>query len=124
MPSTFPGKAPNPALPHEVALCLSFFAGRNLPRSRGRIYVGPFAIIANSNGRPTPQLRSSIADRASNVGRTTENVTWVMVTNGGTPVRKEPAGAKVITAGWVDDAFDTQRRRGAGPSTRTNWSAV
>jgi hypothetical protein len=28
-----------------------------------------------------------------------------------------------IVAGWIDDAFDTQRRRGPDPSFRTNWGA-
>jgi hypothetical protein len=78
----------------------------------------------SGEGRPTPQLMDSIADRASNVARTTENVTWVMVTKGGFPIQKEPAGAKVITAGWVDDAYDTQRRRGLAPLTRKLWDGT
>jgi hypothetical protein len=127
LPAAFPGPVNAQGLPTEVAVCLSFFAGRNLPRSRGRIYIGPLNVAASTtqgDGRPTPQLIGSIADRASNVARTTENVTWVMVTKGGFPVQKEPAGAKVITAGWVDNAYDTQRRRGLAPQTRLAWSGT
>lgn len=115
-------------LPAEVALTMSFFAGRNLPRNRGRIYLGPFGVnaLANVNLRPNVQatLIAGIADRASNVGRTTENVTWVMVTRGGTKAPLDPPGAKVITAGWVDDGWDTVRRRGLAPTTRSPFSAT
>jgi hypothetical protein len=126
LPAAWPGRVNVAGLPTEVAVCLSFYAGRNLPRSRGRIYIGPLNVASSTSGegRPTPQLIDSIADRASNVARTTENVTWVMVTKGGFPIQKEPAGAKVITAGWVDDAYDTQRRRGLAPLVRKPWSGT
>lgn len=120
---------PTSTLPTEVALCLSFYAGNNAPRRRGRIYIGPLGgnVLTTSTGSlpvPAPGLLETIADRASNVGRTTENVTWVMVTRGGTKPPLEPPNARVITAGWVDSAWDTQRRRGLKATGRTVFSAT
>ncbi len=118
------------SMPYEDALCLSFYAGLNRPRRRGRIYLGPLNVQALNPGpstaypTPDPQLLACIADRAAAVGRTTENVTWVMVTKGGMKPPVEPAGAKVITAGWVDNAWDHQRRRGLAATARTPFSAV
>ncbi len=122
------GQGTNP-LPTEVALCCSFFAGTNAKRNRGRIYIGPLAtnVVVTSTGTlpvPAPGVLETIADRAANVGRTTENVTWVMVTRGGTKPPLDPPNAKVITAGWVDSAWDTQRRRGLKATGRTTFSAV
>ena len=116
-------------LPLEVAMCLSFFAGTNQPRNRGRIYLGPLAssaVLTSSGSLPVPTtgMLECIADRASAVGRTTENVTWVMVTRGGTKPPFDPPNAKVVTGGWVDSAWDTQRRRGVAATGRTLWSAV
>jgi hypothetical protein len=115
-------------LPYEVALCLSFYAGQNVPRRRGRVFVGPFGTnaLAGSVGNlpiPSSTLMATLADRASAVGRTTENVTWVMVTRGGTVPPFEPANARVITNGWVDSGWDTQRRRGLAATGRTAFSA-
>jgi hypothetical protein len=79
---------------------------------------------ATSEAKVGAQTLAAIADRAAAVARTTENVTWVMVSGGGTVAPIDPPGAKVITAGWIDDAFDTQRRRGRDASSRTLWSGV
>jgi hypothetical protein len=115
-------------LPWEVALCMSYFAGTNTPRRRGRVFIGPLtnAAVSETLGRPgvNSVLLDTVADRASAMGRTTENVTWVMVTEGGTKPPLEAPNARVVTAGWVDDAWDTQRRRGLDASTRKTFSAV
>jgi len=34
------------------------------------------------------------------------------------------AELRIVTAGWVDNAFDTQRRRGEDASSRLSWNAV
>jgi len=52
-------------LPEEIALCLSYFAGRNTPRSRGRLYIGPFnatalGTVGTANSRPAPDLIASL----------------------------------------------------------------
>jgi hypothetical protein len=109
-------------MPYEVALTMSFYAGQNQPRKRGRIYLGPLSTRALTNNLnipiPNAQLMNTIKNRATGAINTTEPVTWVMVTKGGTSPPFEAANARVITAGWTDDAWDTQRRRGLAASTR------
>lgn len=102
--------------PAEIALCLSYATtddpDASLPRRRGRIYCGP---IAGATGeRPAPSLIDLILDfgellgSAGNAG----NTTWVMYS------RMDSTYAKIESI-WCDDAWDTQRRRGIAPSSRT-----
>jgi len=106
-------------LPGEVATCLSYVADRNLPRNRGRIYFGPLGAGANGTVigghlRPSASLLTSLVEGANFLINNTVDLTWVMIS-------QADANAKVITGGWVDNAFDTQRRRGGDPSARTNY---
>jgi hypothetical protein len=61
---TIPTPITESSLPEEVALCLSFYAEKNAPRQRGRIYIGPFntAALATSSGpaRPSEELMQAI----------------------------------------------------------------
>jgi len=98
--------------PREVALCLSFFSERNLPRFRGRLYIGPFG---SAGARPSVDTRNelvALAGRIGNVGGV--DVDWQLFS----PTRN--AYSKV-TAGWVDDEWDTVRSRGRKPTTRTTF---
>jgi hypothetical protein len=63
--ATLPGPAAGEPMPEEVALCLSYFGTRNIPRHRGRIYLGPFSSNCNGTGtgsasRPVAPLVASI----------------------------------------------------------------
>lgn len=114
------------SLPFEVALCGSYSAyqlGVDRRRSRGRIYFGPF----NSNALtdpddqpsvPTTSLMNSVsgalADLRDSGTLATAEVEWVVYS------RMNDA-AYPVTAGWVDNAWDTQRRRQVEASTRINW---
>lgn len=106
-------------LPHEVASVLSFYAGRNLKRRRGRIFIGPLNITAqrqtNLGPRPVESFDEAMRRAAVRL-RATPNilVTWVQVS-------QRDATAQPVTAGWVDDSFDTQRRRGTEPTSRLTW---
>jgi hypothetical protein len=107
-------------LPYEVACVNSYYAGQG-PRLRGRNYIGPLglnAIEASANGTPrvASALRTTITESCLNVLNTSENVTWVQVST-------TYGVATPVIGGWVDDAFDTQRRRGTAPSTRLTWGA-
>lgn len=108
-------------LPSEVALCASIQApqesGEPQARRRGRIFLGPLAdeALALATGRPSTTcidivakaLRDLIADSETStdyalcVYSTVDNVGYQ------------------VTNGWVDNAFDTQRRRGLAPTVRT-----
>jgi hypothetical protein len=111
-------------LPRELAICLSFYADRNLRRQRGRVYLGPIntSAIGNTGNDMTVEVaaRNTIRDAAITLMNATP--TWCVwsearqaevVPGGGN------FGAQPVTAGWVDDAVDIQRRRGLKTSTRT-----
>lgn len=117
-------------LPEEVAVVLSL-QGQNIgwdaqavgsitpvPRKtrRGRLFLGPWGIAVMQSGtqgaRVLPLLRDTIVDRANNIINSTENMSWDIIS----PTRL--LSTKVI-GGYVDNAFDTQRRRGKKETERT-----
>ena len=100
-------------LPSEVALCLSFqgerVAGEPQARKRGRIYIGPLdeQVLAN-DGRPGAAFTSALAGAGGILlVRSEEQTAWKWVVWSGTAQT-----ATIIADGWVDNSFDTQRRRG------------
>lgn len=109
--------------PNEVALCCSFYADRNLPRQRGRIYFGPLrstaGISSDGDARPDAPLRTALAGAASRLAAYSDVGTnspfWGVLS-------RVDADIDIVTAGWIDNAFDTQRRRGRAPTTRTTWT--
>ena len=110
-------------LPREVALVLSMQAepvsGVPQARRRNRKYLGPFGINALANdGRPSPNLRNVIAYSARdllNAAQASASWGWRLYSPT-TSQTMEPHD------GWVDDAWDTQRRRGWDLTSRTLWS--
>lgn len=112
----------NDPLPHEVAVVLSFRAnflsGVPRARSRGRIYFGPLATNALDaqafDGRPTAGLMNALAGAGAYLmSPAIADNPWTWV------VHSELAGDATVVAGFVDNAFDTQRRRGVRTSART-----
>lgn len=119
--------ASNPSttgLPSEVAICLSF-QGVKTPgfpqnRRRGRVYLGPIATSINTAARPSSGARSQICDAAATLCSNLKAAdapgllsVWSHVDN----------DAVEVNDGWVDDTFDTQRRRGVQSTSRTTWVA-
>lgn len=106
--------SPAAGAPRELAVCLSFFADRNLPRQRGRLYVPYFALGAGgAGGRPSLATRETVAlfaDRLQALGGV--DVDWVVWS------RRDNA-ARPVTDFWVDDEWDTVRSRGLKSTTRT-----
>ncbi len=101
--------------PQEVALCLSFYAGRNIPRRRGRLYIGPF-FAGEMAGRPslTQQNRLiAIGNGLAALGGV--DVAWVIYSPTDNTYR-------AVTNTWVDNAWDTQRSRGIAPTGRVTAS--
>lgn len=99
--------------PREVALCLSYYAGQNVPRKRGRVYI-PYNFITGSLGaRPT-----------------TTQMNFVLNNWGNALFKSRPAGALPIVYSridkvgwtmdhlWVDDEWDTVRSRGGRATQR------
>src|SRR5215204_2864361 len=55
------GVTPNSAIPRELALCLSFYSQRNLPRQRGRLYL-PAPLFGSAPAvRPSTTERNKVA---------------------------------------------------------------
>lgn len=116
---TFSGNAPASSLPAEVAVCLSYYSDRPLPRQRGRIYFGPLAstavgTLSAGDVRPSANMITALTTAATRLALRTD-ITWGLIS-------KASGEFLTITDGWVDNALDTQRRRGLSPSTRTEWS--
>lgn len=113
-------------IPLESAICCSFqgdqVSGAPQARRRGRVFLGGWgsatepgdattfpgpdvALIASINTAAETLVGSAFADGW-------QWVVYSRVNNTGAP----------ITNGWVDDAWDTQRRRGNAPTSRAVWS--
>jgi len=119
--NTTPTQSASPVAPREVALCLSYHSDRNLPRKRGRIYVGPWATGFMSE-RPQAASITSLQDLRTglaNIGGT--DVQWCIYS----PTRSLPGQTPVfeqVKGGWIDDEWDTVRSRGLRAIGRNAWT--
>lgn len=109
------------ALPSEVAICLSFFNGTvPRPRRRGRVYLGPVAASAAQNSGQfsivSTTARDTIADAATTLAALSGPVRWGILSGRDQVIRQ-------VERGWVDGAWDIQRRRGEDPTVRHDWPA-
>jgi hypothetical protein len=96
-------------VPREVALCLSYYSERNLPRFRGRIFIGPWMFAAE---RPNDSQRTGLMTLATQLGAVGGiDVDWGLWS----PTR---AAFSKITNVWVDDEWDTIRSRGKKATNR------
>lgn len=111
-------------LPWEVAVCISFkndsATGIPAPNRRGRIFFGPINITAVTDVagsvRPFGTFRTDAAVASERLrDSNTAATTWVVWS-------RDLSVASEVESGWIDDAFDTQRRRGEAVTTRTSWS--
>lgn len=124
---TLPAASAATCLPLECSAVLSFHAaytsGVPNARRRGRIYLGPLIASASASGTAStfPQVVSTlvtdIVAGAVLLGTdVTEVVTWAQYS-------PTTGLASPVEGGWVDNEFDTQRRREARATTRTTWLA-
>lgn len=115
-------RASGDPLPEEVALVLSFQrpkeSGQPQSRRRNRIYLGPFAESANgTDARPSVALQTTIARSARDMlDASNASVRWTWEVNSPTYNEHGP-----VHDGWVDNAWDTQRRRGQASTSRLLW---
>jgi hypothetical protein len=118
------------AYPNEVAVCLSYYAeplpGVNPQRLRGRVFVGPLNTDAGTPTGPsgaTPSedfigaLAAAGANLAGNDALNTAGVWWVVHSRAGDMFN-------IVYGGWVDNEFDTQRRRQVDATARIVWLAT
>lgn len=110
--------------PAEVALVMSFQAARvsGTPQSRrrNRVYLGPWGTNgAGSDGRPAPALITQIQRAATDLAAAASssvNWNWVIWS----PTQQQDYQ---VDNGWIDNAWDTQRRRGPKPTSRTTFES-
>jgi hypothetical protein len=92
-------------------------------RRRGRIYLGPLSNVAGSVEAGTNRLRV-LSGFMTNLAAA---MAFLDTDLAPTPyiwsVYSPTAGATYpVVGGWIDDAFDTQRRRGLSPISRTTFT--
>lgn len=103
---------------HELALCLSYYSVHNVQRHRGRLYLCP-GLMFNTAGldqfATTVQMQK-MADYAKvlqDIGGV--NVDWCVWS-------RTDRKAYPVTDFWVDNEWDTQRRRGMKATQRITGS--
>ena len=110
-------------MPREVAMVVSYQAPREAgelqSRRRNRWYVGPLNsnAMAASGGLPAGQFTTDLRYAAKEMLRASAaaaNWQWKVYS----PTNNEYYD---IDGGWVDNAWDTQRRRGEKPTVRGIW---
>lgn len=122
------------ALPTECAIVLSYSAapesGVDPRRRRGRLYLGPIDQGVSETadglvfiGGSSCTLITIAANTLVEANDILENY-WIVFspTTAGPPPwdgAALSAASAMVTQGYVDNAFDTQRRRGTAPTTRT-----
>lgn len=124
--------------PPEVALCLSYHgaveSGVPLARRRGRIYIGPVAAsageISGARTQPNSTFLSNLGTAAAALAGITGPPTCVWSVFSPTTAGPAPWSEGVlanaftpIVGGHIDNAWDTQRRRGQAATSRTLWVA-
>lgn len=113
------------SLPNEVACCASFYSGVNSPRTRGRVYIGPLkasaaTAVQGEPSIPSAGLQATVAAAAARLASFDTNPGWVTLSKAIPNV----LATGLVTNGWVDNAWDTQRRRGNDATARTVWAAT
>jgi hypothetical protein len=143
---------PNPggttALPEEVSVTLSYYAGSNTPRNRGRLYIGPLAggameqdadprpsaafltVLTNcasaiqaqgtGPGTPVPPTGTTVQVGSAQAAATT---TWWAVKSkmGGLVRAPGVVSYEAVTAGFVTNEWSVQHRRRIAASARVLW---
>jgi hypothetical protein len=110
-------------LPTEVSKCLSFQgvpeSGVSQARKRGRIYLGPLGgAWVTTQGRAAGANITTMVNAADVLLAASDaSANWTWTVYSATTGDSFP-----VSNGWVDDEFDTQRRRGRPATTRTTFS--
>lgn len=112
------------AAPGQLSICMSFqgVTASGLPqaRRRGRVYLGPVNVesIAPATGRLEAGTRGAVAtagDTLVTVSKAATDWEWSVFSDTNN-------SAVSVDNGWVDDKFDTQRRRAERALLRSTFS--
>jgi hypothetical protein len=109
-----PGLVGGNNFPSEIALCLSYYSQRNIPRQRGRLYL-PVPIVAAAGNIGVIPTATQIAKAMALApilgdlgGPDVDFVVWSRTAQAAYPV----------TDYWVDNEWDVQRSRGLRATDR------
>lgn len=119
-------RATNATTQPEVALCLSYqgtkISGLPQARRRGRLFIGGLGVATTAGDSdsfpvPTPTIITNMATAASGliVSAAADGWEWNVWS-------ETDQSGTAVTDGWIDNAFDTQRRRGNEATSRTTWT--
>lgn len=118
----FTGAPTGTAIPPECALCLSFQgdpeSGVSQARKRGRVFIGPLKDAGlGTDGRPASSIITTLATAGGVLLAASDaDATWTW-----TVFSQSASDSFTVTNGWVDNEYDTQRRRGRIPTSRTTF---
>lgn len=123
-PTIAGGSATDP-LPLECSAVVSLRTDLRHRAGRGRLFIGPMqqgtvAMEADGPVIANP-VRTAIANAANGLMTTTHNLTWCVLSSAS---EKHAPQAREVVGGYVDAAWDTQRRRGWPSSSRTEFGSV
>lgn len=121
------GTAGTTALPPEAAMVVSVRAeiesGDNKRRRMGRTYLGPFSTqaLSSGTGRPGSGFISNLVTAANNllIASNTADPDWVWAIYSPTD-----GVARQVVEGYVNNEFDTQRRRGLVDTSRSAFDGT
>lgn len=122
-PFVISGTASSSMLPPELAVVLTYQAvplsGVRQSRRRGRLYLGPWSSAANStaSGTIASATYTPVATAAAALLTASDSAAgWAWIVHSETA-----SGNSVVDNGWVDNAWDVQRRRGQDASVRVTF---
>lgn len=117
---SLPAPNSNAQLPSEVSICLSMQGTRvsGIPqaRRRGRVFIGTIAAATMTNGRPNLLTRTLLVDSVNGLK---DGLLLAPLPASLCVWSKIDSQAVAVNNVWVDDAYDTQRRRGPKATART-----
>lgn len=106
--------------PPQVAIVIAFYADRNIVGRRAHIYLGPWPTAAMTHTfGPTERqaLLDGFVNALWNVGGA--NVYHVVYHTKDGMHGQVAGSSEAVTDYWIDDRWDTQRRRCPKPTTRS-----
>lgn len=110
------GTPPAMGSPRDLAVCLSFYAEQNIPRRRGRLYI-PYGWTSTTSSGIDTKVSSTTRAKVGELATIFANaggvdVDWVVVSKANNDYHK-------VTNWFVDDEWDTVRKRGLRSTART-----